>query len=82
MLVRIFDPACFSIIRCLSIERQLNQLEVRYVRNKYELEEMKRTQKLRSEGFYVELEKVGRPEYMRYERLARRHMQKIFLRKP
>lgn len=81
VLVRILDTSCFSIIRCLSIEDQLCQLEVRFMQNRYELEELRRKRKLRSEGLYAELEAVSSSEYVRYERLARRHLQKVFLQK-
>jgi hypothetical protein len=46
------------------------QMELRYIHNACEVELLKRSEKLCSEGLFVELEIISDGEFRRYERIA------------
>ena len=81
VLVRVLDQFSYSIFHYVEIEGKVQQMEVRYIRNAYELELIKRTRKLCSEGWYVDLEPVLLEEYRRFERIVKRHLQEVFLKR-
>lgn len=74
VLVRVLSTSSYSVIHYVSIEGQVQQMEVRYFRNAYELELLRRTLKLCSEGLYFKLKVVPLEEYKRFERIASRHL--------
>lgn len=75
VLVRALSAGSYSIIHYVEIEGQVQQLEVRYIHNAFELELLRRTQKLGSEGLYVDLEAASAVEYRRFEWVARRKLE-------
>lgn len=74
VLVRILGAAHLGVIRFLAIEGQILQLELRVLKNKWELEILQRDCKLRWEGLFVELEAVSYQEYISFERIALRQL--------
>ena len=81
VLVWVLNSFSFSIIHYVEIEGQVQQMEVRYIRNAYELELLRRTRKLCSEGLYVDLEAVSLEEYRRFERIVKRHLKDVFFKR-
>ena len=77
VLVRELSSSCFSVIHLVEIEGKVQQMELRYINNAYELELLKRTRKLCTEGLYVELEAITGEDYKKYERVARVHLKSI-----
>lgn len=75
VLVRILGCSTYSIIHYVAIEEMLMQMELRYVRNAYEVELLKSTHKLSSEGLFVDLEAISDEEFQQFERIALRHVQ-------
>lgn len=81
VLVRLLDAASYSVIHYVAIEGQVLQVEVLYIRNAYEREQLQKRRKLCAGGLFSELEPVSAREYRRYERIARRHLVDIFTTK-
>ena len=79
VLMRVLDLSSYSILHYVEIEGKVQQIEFRFIRNAYELELMKRTRKLCSEGLYVELEPVSLEEYRRFERVGRRGLREVWV---
>jgi hypothetical protein len=74
VLVRILGATHFYVIRCLAVEGQILQLDLRLLQNKWELDVLKKDRKLRLEGLFVELEEASSLEYSSYERIALRQL--------
>lgn len=77
VLVRGLDSCFYSVIHFVAIEGQVQQMEVRYINNPYEVEQIKRTKKLCSEGLYVDLQAVSVEEYERFVRIAKRYLKEV-----
>ncbi len=77
VLVRVLNSTCFSVIHFVAIEGQVQQMEVRYINNAYELELIQRTKKLCSDGLYVELEPVAVEEFGMFVGIVRRSLKFI-----
>lgn len=74
VLVRLLDVASFSVIHYIAVEGQVLQMEVLYLHNAYEREQLQKRRKLCAAGLFVDLEPVSAREYRRYERIASRHL--------
>ena len=81
MLVRLLDAASFSVIHYVAVEGQVMQMEVLYINNAQEREQLHKTRKLCAGGLFAALEPVSAREYRRYERMARRHLRGILTTK-
>lgn len=78
VLVRVLDASCYSIIHYVSIEGKVQEMEIRFIRNRFEIEIMKRERKLSSGSLIVALEAIGYSAYRMYEKIAKRHLKVVF----
>lgn len=81
VLVRLLDAAAYSVIHYIAVEGQVLQMEVLYLHNAYEREQLQKRRKLCAAGLFVDLEPVSAREYRRYERVARRYLATVLTAK-